>query len=248
MVRNLALSLLCCFVLGGISLPNQAHAGDEDVKKEKVKAEPQEPEPPPPPPINEAPDLTLGDDEEPQPSFETSTPPPAQPRRAVRERKPWDPDRNIDYSELMARVESTDPGRGVLQPAQGFRGYRPSMIALSAYDRTPGFGGLIEYSWNRIGVGVYYSYLSEVTRNANTKILSQSFVGMYGLYRWLPFDLSPLFLAGLEAGINTNEAYGGIVGAGFDLRFYYGWTLLLGYTYHSTVHRGYWGGGLGWSF
>ncbi|MGG2334415.1 hypothetical protein, partial [Salmonella enterica] len=65
--------------------------------------------------------------------------------------KPKDLDENIDYSRLDDGVEALDPGRGVLAPALGFRGYRPNMVAVGGGDRVPGFGGIIEYSWNRIG-------------------------------------------------------------------------------------------------
>jgi hypothetical protein len=122
------------------------------------------------------------------------------------------------------------------------------MIAVSYYDRTPGVGGILEYSWNRLGVGAYYSYRSNRSVINGRNVVSQSFGGLYMLYRWLPFDASPYFLAGGEVGTPTDETIGGIAGLGAELRVYNGWTILVGYTYHTVLHNGYFGGALGWSF
>lgn len=245
MARSLSLLFLAFFLLGGMPFVPTALAGDEDAKKEKVKQEPVEPESTVAPSEPEAPDLSMG--EEPSPVFEEAKPDAPPPRRRARAmRKPWDADANVDYSELLGRVEANEAGRGILPPALGFRGYMPNMVALSAGDRTPGYGAIVEYSRNRLGLGAYYSY--RYLHDADLYAFSQSFFGAYGTYRWLPFAISPLFLLGLEVGTSTPEAFGGIAGLGIDARIYSGWTALIGYTYHSTVHRGFLGGGLGWSF
>jgi hypothetical protein len=241
MARNFNILVLIALLLSGIA---PAFAGDEDVKKEKVKKEAVEPDPTPVPVEPEAPDMSIG--EEPSPIFEAPAATAPAPKRARVEKAPWDPDENIDYSELMGRVEADEPGRGILPPALGFRGYMPNMVAASVGDRTPGYGALLEYSWNRLGFGAYYSYRN--LHDADLHSYSQSFVGAYGLYRWLPFEISPLFLLGLEVSSKTQEDFGGIAGVGIDARIYSGWTALVGYTYHSTVHRGFLGGGFGWSF
>lgn len=120
------------------------------------------------------------------------------------------------------------------------------MIAASYGDRTPGYGAMVEYSWNRLGIGVYYSYLNQ--KDSDLYSFVQTFGGLYMLYRWLPFKFSPYILGGLELGSKTAEKFGGTVGLGIEAQVYYGWTLLLGYTYHSTARKGYLGGGIGWAF
>jgi hypothetical protein len=169
--------------------------------------------------------------------------PPPVPRKPA---PPYDGDRNIDYSRLDDTVEASEVGRGVLPPALGFRGYRPNMIAVGGGDRVPGFGGIVEYSWNRIGAGLIASYHSE--KGQDRTVQGFGVFGAYGLYRWLPFDMSPYFLLGLEAGAQTNEPFGGMLGLGAEARIYSGWTLLIGWTYHSVMERGYFGGAIGWSF
>lgn len=244
MTRKSFSLLLALTLLVGVGHVAPARAGDEDVKQEKKAAEPVEPEAPPAPVTPEAPELSVG--EEPSPVFnDTPSDLPAPAPKASAARKPWDPDLNIDYSELMGRVEEAEEGRGVLPPALGFRGYLPNMIAVGAGDRTPGVGALLEYSSNRLGFGGYYSYR---TLKEDLISYSQSFAGAYGMYRWLPFDISPLILIGLEISSKTNNTFGGIAGFGLDARIYGSFTAYTGYTYHSTVQRGFFGGGIGWSF
>lgn len=224
-----------------------AHAGDEDVKQEKAAVVPAEPEPTPLPEEPEAPGMSLG--EEPEvvsPEFNVPEEAAPLPKRQAGKRKPYDPDANMDYSELLSLAEPVDESRGVLPPALGARGYRPNLIAGSVGDRTPGYGGFLEYSWNRLGAGLFYSYRN--LKDADRYSYTQSILGMYGLYRWLPFDFSPYLLVGLEAGKATAEDFGALAGLGLEVRVYSGWTILLGYTYHSTVHKGFLGGAFGWSF
>lgn len=152
----------------------------------------------------------------------------------------------MDYSELMGLVDLGEPDQGVLPPAPGFRGYRPSMIAVGAGDRTPGYGGMVEFSWNRVAAGVFASYRN--LRDSDTSAEAQGFAGLYGLYRWLPWGVSPYFLLGLELGSRTPETFGGLVGVGVEARLYSGWTALVGYTYHSVARKGFFGGAIGWSF
>ncbi|MCO5143570.1 MAG: hypothetical protein M9962_10815 [Oligoflexia bacterium] len=218
-----------------------ASAGDEDRKPEpKPIPIPQEPEAPPLdlPSEPEAPDMSVG--EQMNPIFSVN------PGVTTRTKDKKNLDHNIDYSELTDLVVAGDASQGVLAPALGFRGYRHNTIALSAGDRTPGYGGYIEYNWNRIGTGIYYSYrnLTDYDRFSE----SQSFTGWYLLYRWLPFDVSPYFGLGLEYTTEAHEAFGGTASIGAEANIYAGWTVLFGYTYHSTVRKGFLGGAFGWSF
>ncbi len=243
----LALGLL----LAALCLAAPARAGDEDVKQEeKQAAEQKAPEDTAIPKEAEAPDLSMDNGEEPAPPTPTpvvqESAPAATPAPRKRQAKAKDLDENVDYSRLLNRVNPTDPSRGVLPPAQGFRGYRSNMVAVGAGDRTPGFGAIVEYNWNRIGLGGFASYLN--TSGQDAKAAAFGFAGAYGLYRWLPFDISPYFLMGVELGSQTDETLGGLTGGGVEARIYSGWTALLGWTFHSTAHRGFWGGAFGWSF
>jgi hypothetical protein len=152
-------------------------------------------------------------------------------------------DENVDYSKNYEAIEVDTLPKEVQPLALGARGYRPNLVALSVYDRTPGYGLLIEYSWNRVGAGLGLSY-----RPRENPDPVQSFLNLYVLYRWLPFAVSPYFLAGYEAGQSSTSSSGGIVGAGIEAQIVSGWTLLSGYTYHGTMHKGYWGGAFGWAF
>ena len=238
----LLLSIAALLALG--SAPH-ARAGDEDVKEAKKKMQEKTPEDTAILKDVEAPELSVGDNEEPLPDYQEIKPNSA----TVLRPKAWkerDPDENVDYSRLDDTVEASDPGHGVLAPALGFRGYRPSMMAFGGGDRVPGFGGMLEYSWNRIGAGICASYRS--TKGEDSVVVGYGIAGLYGLYRWLPFDISPYFLLGVEAGSATDESVGGMLGLGVEARIYSGWTALLGWTYHSTVERGFLGGAIGWSF
>ncbi|RZA08309.1 MAG: hypothetical protein EOP11_05180 [Proteobacteria bacterium] len=240
-IRALVMPLL---TLGLVIFSPLAIAGDEDVRAEKPKVEAPTPADQALPEAPEVTEGSLGEEETPAaPSFGD----PSAPVKAAKKnpRWPYDADRNIDYSELMGIVETADPGRGVLPPAPGFRGYRPNMVAVGAGERVPGYGVMVEYSWNRLGFGGYYSYRN-LTEDAFSS--AQSFLGLYGIYRWLPWDFSPYILLGLEGAKATPESFGGIVGFGADARLFYGATLFLGYTYHSTAQKGFFGGGIGWSF
>lgn len=246
MARLSSISFLLVTLLVAASvLPPAGQAGDEDAKKEKVAAPPVEPEPSELPTAPDAPDLSVG--EEPTPAFRDTTDASLTPPAAARPtRKPWDPDANVDYTDLLSRVLPLEADRGVLPPSLGFRGYLPNMVAASIGDRTPGYGAIIEYNRNRIGFGAFYSYRD--LRDDDQQSYSQSYAGIYGLYRWLPFSISPLFLIGLETSSRNRTPFGGLAGLGMDVRIYSGWTALLGYTYHSTARRGFLGGGMGWSF
>lgn len=187
--------------------------------------------------------VELEEAELPPPSQSAEARPAPPPRKPA---PPFDADRNIDYTRLDDTVEPLEAGRGVLAPALGFRGYRPNMVAVGGGDRVPGFGGMVEYNWNRIGAGILGSYKSEKGQDATVQ--GFGIFGLYGLYRWLPFDVSPYILLGLEAGDLTDESTGGMLGLGVEARIYSGWTVLVGWTYHSVMERGYFGGALGWSF
>lgn len=238
---------LALLTLSVLAFSPLAIAGDEDVREEKAKVEAPVPEDQALPQAPETPDAALGEEPPPAaPEFDSQPAAAKATRRAKNPRWPYDPDRNIDYSELMGIVDTAEPGRGVLPPAPGFRGYRPNMVAVGVGERTPGYGVMVEYSWNRLGMGMFYSYrrLSDYDLFSQ----SQSFLGIYGIYRWLPWDFSPYFLGGLEGAKATRERFGGLVGIGAEGRIWYGVTLLIGYTYHSTAQKGFFGGGIGWSF
>lgn len=244
--------LIFAIALGfGCAVSQVVIAGDEDKKEEAAAAAPKEPNPDVPAAETPAaepetsPDMSLGEDKGPEFS-ETAAPVVDKKTKKKANTQRKDLDMNVDYSEVMGRVDPLSLPKGVLPPALGFRGYRPNMLALGISDRTPGVGGIVEYSFNRIGVGVYLS--ARKVPDVNTGSKTQSFFGAYGLYRWLPFDTSPYILMGLESAQQTEEDTGGIAGAGVETRVYDGWTVLLGYTYHSTVHKGFFGGSLGWSF
>lgn len=247
MSKRWPLFLALAFLLG----PVASQGGDEDARKNSPAAPAPAPEPMPLPEEVEMPDASLGQEPELEaesPLFEdeSAPKPPARAKSRAKPRAPFDPDRNVDYSELLGMVAVGEPGRGVLPPAPGFRGYRPNMVALGVGDRTPGYGGIVEYSWNRLALGAFFSYRR--LHDLDLYSESQGFGGAYGLYRWLPWGMSPYFLLGLELGSGTPETFGGLAGAGVEARIYSGWTILLGYTYHSTVRKGFMGGAFGWSF
>lgn len=221
-----------------------ARAGDEDVKQEAPQAVPQEESPFVPDDKPEVPDLAL--DEEPEPVSPEYVPPPVKQAKPTEARSKWNPDKNLDYSELLGFVDTLEAGAGVLPPALGVRGYRPNLIGVSYGDRTPGYGLLMEYSWNRLSAGVSFAYRDLNDDDPETKF--QTLGGLYALYRWLPFSFSPYILLGLELGSKTPDAFGGMLGLGMEARVYSGWTLLLGYTHHSAMRKGFFGGGAGWSF
>ncbi len=233
-----------------IGAGSRAWAGDEDVKQEKKPvAEAPAPADTPAPAETEELDMSGGESEEEQsPEFKSS-----EPTRTSRvRRQAQDLDHNIDYSRLIGTVEPADETRGVVPPAEGFRGYMPNMVAVGYYDRTPGYGGLIEYSWNRIGAGVYGSYRPPdgdgALYQSSGLDVGQTFAGLYALYRLLPWGISPYFLMGAELATNADESFGGLAGLGVEVRIFKGLTGLLGWTYHGTVGRGFLGGAIGWSF
>jgi hypothetical protein len=228
-----------------------AFAGDEDVRVERPRQQAPEPEPTPFPEPIQAPGMKLWEEEEPEvqsPQFQLISEEEEAPTRPMNRggRPSWDPDRNLNYGELMGHVEPAAHLRGVLPPALGARGYRPSLLAVGYGDRTPGYGAMVEYSWNRLGAGLFYSY--RPLRDADRFNYSQSFGGLYLVYRWLPFAVSPYILAGVQLASRAPEAFGGMAGAGIEARVYNGWTVLLGYTYHSTAQKGFFGGAFGWTF
>lgn len=246
---RLCLFILAIWVVSGVFSPDLAFTGDEDTKQVTPKAPPVEPEPMPLPEEEDSPDMSLGGDEVLSPEFsepELENDAPPVPARRRGSRAPFDPDKNLDYSELLSLAEPIASSRGVLPPALGTRGYRPNLVAVSAGDRTPGYGAFVEYSWNRLGIGAFFAYrpLKDVDRYN----IYQTIGGAYGIYRWLPWDFSPYLLAGLELGSKTPDFFGGLVGIGMEGRIYSGWTALLGYSFHSTVRKGFWGGAIGWSF
>ncbi len=240
--------LVLSLLLGSFTLSLQpAFAGGEEAKAQKARKEERVPEDTALPTEPETIDPSLSEAPEPSPVYVSpeAQPAPAAPqRRRVYQEK--DPDENIDYTRLIDLVEAADAPRGVLPPALGFRGYRHNMVAFGGGDRVPGLGGMVEYSWNRIGLGVFASYRN--TKGEDRAVAAYGIAGLYGLYRWLPFDVSPYFLLGLEVGSETDEPFGGLTGLGVEARIYSGWTVLVGWTHHSTVRRGFFGGALGWSF
>jgi hypothetical protein len=245
MARFRSFLSLSALVLAAHVFSPAARAGDEDVGEAKKKAEQKTPEDTALPKDVEAPEMSVGDNQEPSPDF-VEQKPTAEETAPKRRLPDQDPDANIDYSRLLDSVETAEASRGVLPPAPGFRGYRPSMIAVGAGDRVPGYGAMIEFSWNRIGAGITGSY--HYNNGQDPTVVGYGIAGLYGLYRWLPFDISPYFLMGVEAGFYTADPVGGMLGGGVEARIYSGWTALLGWTFHSTTHNGFLGGAIGWSF
>lgn len=249
--------LRICLLLVGLLFGRPIWAGDEDVapRPRQVVEEQQEPEPITEP-QEEFPDLSLGE-EEPAAAPEvapTVTPTPQQPRRQTTRRAivprrtkttSLDPDENLNTSRTLDWVRRAPLPDGVSRPALGTRGYRSSMIAVGAGDRTPGYGLQVEHSFNRLGVGASASYLS-LTGDLRSK--SYSFYNLYGIYRWLPYSVSPYLHGGVQYGIATPISFGLLGGVGIEARVYDQWTLLIGYTYHSVAEKGYFGGAVGWIF
>ena len=139
------LLVLSISLLVPLSVP-RARAGDEDVAEPKKKVEEKAPEDTALPKDVEAPEMAVGESSEPPPDFRE-----VQPAKSAQERgklsKPFDPDENINFKDSCARrydriyegrcqkkfeelIEPPSSEAGVLPPAQGFRGYRPNMIAL----------------------------------------------------------------------------------------------------------------------
>lgn len=241
-------SILALSILLGLCLhARPASASGEEDKAKKAKQEAKAPEDTVAPKEPETIDPSLTEADEPTPIFEVQAPaaaaPPPAPRRPT---KGKDLDENIDYSRLLGYVDTIEAPRGVLAPAPGFRGYRPNMVAIGGGDRVPGFGAMVEYSWNRFGWGFFASYRN--TKGEDQAIAAYGIGGTYVLYRWLPWDVSPYILMGAEIGSATTEPIGGLTGLGVEARIYSGWTVLIGWTFHSVVRRGFMGGALGWSF
>lgn len=242
----------------GLSMALPVWAGDEDVPVPKPEPIPEvsEPEQPPAPP-EDFPDLSLGESDksvvEPEvvPQAPPTPPPPPTMRRVVRYgRKPFrrmntDPDENLDSSRTTTWVRRTPLPKGVLRPSLGTRGYRSSMIAVGFGDRTPGYGVQVEHSFNRVGVGVSASYLP-LTGDLRSE--SYSIYNLYGIYRWLPFSISPYIHGGIQYGQATPISFGLLGGVGLEARVYDQWTVTTGYTFHSIAEKGYWGGSIGWIF
>jgi hypothetical protein len=156
-----------------------------------------------------------------------------------------DPDENMDYSRIEGMVRKGGLPEGVLPPALGARGYRSTVFALGAGDRTPGLGLFLEHSFDRLGFGIAASYLPLYQ---DTRAQSYAFYNLYSFYRWLPYSMSPYLHAGVEYGMGTPEQVGLIGGVGIDMKLVVGITFYVGYTFHSVAQKGYAGGALGWAF
>ncbi len=242
----LLLTFLCLAVPTG-------WAGDEGVPvKPDLNAAPEvmEPETPPPEqPPEENPEPSMGEEETPPPP--PPPPPPVQKRRPVRvvKRRPhWmntNPDLNLDNSRVEGSVRRVSLPNGVLPPALGARGYRSTIIAVGAGDRTPGYGFLMEHSFDRMGLGFAASYLP---LSGDLRARQYSFYSLYGSYRWLPYSMSPYLHGGIQYGLGTPIGFGLMGGVGIDTKVYEGLTLMVGYTFHSVAEKGYWGGAFGWAF
>lgn len=153
------------------------------------------------------------------------------------------PDKNMNYQEVYRKVTVDELPGEVKAPALGTRGYRPNLIAVGVGDRTPGAGGMVEYSWNRISAGIAISGRKTVSMDR-----PQIFSSLYVLYRWFPFAISPYILAGAGTATNAARNFGGLVGAGLEVQVYRSFFVLAGFTFHQTVNRGFPGGSLAWVF
>lgn len=151
------------------------------------------------------------------------------------------PDKNMNYADVYSKIELESLPKAVAGPALGTRGYRPNLVGTGYGERTPGVGAFLEYSFNRVGMGINYSYKF-------SKEKSQAFLGAFATYRFLPFDVSPYMLLGGGTVSHEGESFGAQVGAGLEARIYYGLTLIAGYGYFSAVKRGFAGGAVAWGF
>ena len=251
--------LRSCFLLLLAStflfLPTMARAGDEDVREEKAKVERPKEEPKetlPEVDATESPDpAALKEPETVSAAVAEEKAVPAAPVVAKKplpktRPKPQEPDDNINYMPILSSIDPESLPELVRPEALGTRGYRPHMIALAIGDRTPGYGALLEYSFNRIGVGAAFSYRELPAGNPIAK--SQTFGNLYATYQCLPFWMTPYFLLGVELASKALSSTGAMAGVGIEAQIYHGWTASLGYTYHSTLRDGFLGGSFGWAF
>ena len=230
-------------------LTKLSFAGDEDKRAETPELERiviETPEIPPPPPEPE-PDVSIGEETllEQEPEIVPEVPK-VQSKPTPPRIQNIDADNNMNYSEILSSIELESLPAEVRAPALGRRGYRPNLVAVGTGDRIPGYGFFMEYCWNRIGAGVSYSY--RPLEPEDTRAKSQSFLNIYSYYQWLPFSITPYFLVGIEKAMPSEQSIGGMAGVGMEAQIYRGWTMLLGYTYHSAVHKGFMGGSFGWAF
>ena len=151
----------------------------------------------------------------------------------------------MDYAEISHELsKDQEPQKQYYPPHLGAKGYRSSSVLLGIGDKTPGYGILTEYNFNRAGIGASLSWLP--VRQYREK--GQYFFNLYGTYYVLPFVATPYILAGIGFGGNTLYTVGPVGGAGLELMLYRGFVLSVGYTYHGTVRRGYPGVSVGVAF
>ncbi|NUM88680.1 MAG: hypothetical protein HUU37_05710, partial [Bdellovibrionales bacterium] len=136
-----------------------AQAGSEDRKLRQETPPPAEEPPPPPAEPDDSPNPALEETKK-----ETETPRPhVSPPPPAKKRPPMgstDPDENVNWQQTVGWVKRGGLPDIVAPPALGVRGYRSNLVAMGVGDRTPGYGVLAEYSWNRLGFGLAASYKS----------------------------------------------------------------------------------------
>jgi opacity protein-like surface antigen len=152
------------------------------------------------------------------------------------------PDRNMNYTGVY-KGQSLEPlPASVRKPALGARGYRPNLVGVGYGERTPGFGGFLEYNFNRLGMGLAASLRKEEDGDFG------NFISLYANYIWLPTDISPYILMGGGYAQRADNNVGFLTGIGLAAQVYEGLTLNMGYTHFTSMRKGFWGGSAGWAF
>ncbi len=162
-------------------------------------------------------------------------------------------DQNIDFDQLLRKVELEELPKGYRHHYLGSEGYRPNTFALSVGGRTPGVGVTFDYSFNRLGFGVSASYRPVVGfrrefEDEATRGTGQQFFNGFVFYNLISYPVSPYVIVGLEYATRTQETIQVMAGLGVEARIYYGLTLFLEYVRHETDKNSFPGLGLGWAF
>lgn len=216
--------------------------------------------PPPPPALGEA--QTTVSEEPPAAPYEPPptdakefAPPPSTAENVTPEPtvKVHPNDENIEYNRVLRRLEMQELPKGYRHHALGTEGYRPNTIAIGTGGRIPGIGVLFDYSWNRVGVGVSFSYrpehsFSRIKNDPDVAKYGQTFGNVWIHYNWIPFPVSPYVLVGVEVADKTQSRFNAIGGIGIEARFWRAATLFVEYVRHETAKEGFPGAALGWAF
>ena len=161
-------------------------------------------------------------------------------------------DENIDYRRLLRKAELQELPKGYRHHALGAEGYRPNTIAVGTGGRIPGVGAIFDYSWNRVGAGFSVSYRPNASfsrlKNSADVAAGQTFGNAWVHYNWIPFNVSPYILAGVEFATNTKSSINAIAGIGVEARFWQAFTIFVEYIRHETTEEGFPGAAVGYAF